>query len=137
MLKKIAVALAAGLVLGASMTAAQTTNTLRGLAPEDLYIGAAVSVPSLRNDPTYVETLTREFNLVTPENVMKMETIQPQRGVFDFTPSRRTGRLRRSERDGGSRAHTGLAQSASRLVRELATSPVTRRSNCCATTSTR
>ncbi len=85
MLKKIALALAAMLVLGASMTTAQATNTLRGLAPEGVHIGAAVSVPALRSDETYAATLAREFNLVTPENVMKMETIQPQRGVFDFT----------------------------------------------------
>jgi len=47
-------------------------------------IGAAVAVQPLRDVPLYGETLAREFNMLTPENVMKPMYIQPERGVFKF-----------------------------------------------------
>ncbi len=89
LISKLALIGVAALALGASVISAQDppAATLRGLVPDGFHIGAAVSVPSLHNDATYAATLAREFNLVTPENVMKMETIQPQRGVFDFAPA--------------------------------------------------
>ncbi|MEQ8974463.1 MAG: endo-1,4-beta-xylanase [Coleofasciculus sp. C1-SOL-03] len=60
--------------------------TLRSLAQEqNVHIGAAVSINALRNDPTYREVLAREFNMVTPENVMKIKPIHPERDRYDFT----------------------------------------------------
>ena len=60
--------------------------TLRDLADRDnIHIGAAVAIPALRNDTVYADTLAREFNLVTPENVMKMDTIHPAQDRFDFS----------------------------------------------------
>ncbi len=87
LIHKLALIVVALVLLSASVISAQDTPSysLRGLAPEGFHIGAAVSIPSLKNDETYAATLAREFNMVTPENVMKMETIQPQRGTFSFT----------------------------------------------------
>jgi endo-1,4-beta-xylanase len=47
-------------------------------------IGAAVAMHPLRDVPLYGETLAREFNMLTPENVMKPMYVQPERGVFKF-----------------------------------------------------
>jgi len=49
-----------------------------------LAIGTAVNIHALRNDPTYRETLAREYNMVTPENSLKMRATQPQQGQFSF-----------------------------------------------------
>ncbi len=75
-------------LMGVSGVSAQDapTDSLGELAARsDFYVGAAVSIPLLRNDAVYAETLARQFNMVTPENVMKMETLQPERGRFDFS----------------------------------------------------
>ncbi|GAA2441433.1 endo-1,4-beta-xylanase [Streptomyces macrosporus] len=48
-------------------------------------IGTAVDMSALADDATYRETVAKEFNSVTAENVMKWEVVQPERGVYDFT----------------------------------------------------
>ncbi|MCS6815084.1 MAG: endo-1,4-beta-xylanase, partial [Cyanobacteria bacterium] len=50
-----------------------------------LFIGAAVAIRPLREQPQYHDTLVREFNVVTPENVMKFSLIHPERDRYDFT----------------------------------------------------
>jgi endo-1,4-beta-xylanase len=57
---------------------------LRDLARRPL-IGTAVDMGALANDPTYKAAIGREFNIVTPENVMKWESVEPQQGVTDFS----------------------------------------------------
>jgi endo-1,4-beta-xylanase len=47
-------------------------------------IGSAVDTRVLATDPAYRAVLEREFSSVTPENVMKWEVVEPQRGVFDY-----------------------------------------------------
>jgi endo-1,4-beta-xylanase len=65
--------------------AAQTEPTLRELADQrGFVIGTAVAVAPLLSTPLYAETLAREFNAVTAENVMKWDSIQPGRGVFTY-----------------------------------------------------
>lgn len=89
---------AAGLLLGIGVSAAQDTTApeaestpqadalpLRELAARsNLYIGAAVHTTHLDN-PEFVETLAREFNMITPENEAKACEVQPELGRFDFT----------------------------------------------------
>jgi endo-1,4-beta-xylanase len=53
----------------------------------DLRIGTAVDMNALENDATYRDRIATEFNSVTAENVMKWETIEPQRGQLDFGPA--------------------------------------------------
>ncbi|WP_405866167.1 non-reducing end alpha-L-arabinofuranosidase family hydrolase [Streptomyces sp. NBC_00005] len=50
------------------------------------YFGAAVAAGKL-GDSTYSTILDREFNMVTPENEMKWDTIEPSRGSFNFGPA--------------------------------------------------
>jgi endo-1,4-beta-xylanase len=56
-------------------------------AKRHLRFGTAVNVDALASDPAYRTVLSREFSSVTPENAMKWESIEPTRGVLDFTAS--------------------------------------------------
>ena len=62
---------------------------LRGLrhlaVRHDLLVGSAVDMGALASDPRYGEVLRREFSTVTAENVMKWDSVEPERGVSDFT----------------------------------------------------
>ncbi|MFI9330971.1 endo-1,4-beta-xylanase [Kitasatospora sp. NPDC052868] len=49
------------------------------------YFGTAVAAGRL-GDSTYSTILDREFNMITPENEMKWDTIEPSRGSFNFGP---------------------------------------------------
>jgi endo-1,4-beta-xylanase len=60
--------------------------TLRDLAQSHkVLVGAAVNVGALSSDKTYADVLGKQFNVVTPENVMKFDATEPQQGVYDFT----------------------------------------------------
>jgi len=93
-----------GLVLGASTSGSSpaladghdrrdpptpiTQRSLRELAqPIGLRIGTAVDMNALAIDPTYRDTIARQFNSVTAENVMKWDTLEPQQGVFNYGPA--------------------------------------------------
>ena len=66
---------------------ANPAPTLRGLADSrGLYIGAAV-FPEGLSDPAYASLLSKEFNILTPENVMKWNLIHPEAERFDFAPA--------------------------------------------------
>ena len=59
---------------------------LRDLAQaQHKLIGSAVDTSVLASDAAYRAVLAREFSSVTPENVMKWQLVEPQRGVFDYT----------------------------------------------------
>src|SRR4051794_27420321 len=64
--------------------AQETANALRDLAAQkNFYIGAALYTPHW-NDPGYVDTFAREFNMLTPENEAKFCELQAEQGQFDF-----------------------------------------------------
>lgn len=59
--------------------------TLRSLAQARHFLfGTAVDADALQYDKQYATVLGREFNIVTPENVMKFDATNPQPGVFTF-----------------------------------------------------
>jgi len=61
-------------------------DSLRDLAARrGLSIGAAVAISPLQSDDSYAQTLAREFNLLTAENVMKFGPLRPARDRFDFS----------------------------------------------------
>src|SRR3569623_730399 len=67
-------------------TFALAADGIRSLArTAGIRFGTAVNVEALGTDAAYSKLLTREFDLVTPENAMKFSVIQPERGRFDFT----------------------------------------------------
>jgi len=45
-----------------------------------------VNMDALANDPVYNARVGSEFNSVTPENVMKWDTIEPTQGTLNFAP---------------------------------------------------
>ncbi|MBV6703212.1 endo-1,4-beta-xylanase, partial [Kitasatospora aureofaciens] len=86
----------AACLLASSVTAAATASpaahaaggTTLGAAAADSgrYFGTAVASGRL-GDPTYSAIADREFTMVTPENEMKWDTIEPSRGSFNFAPA--------------------------------------------------
>nr|WP_277606068.1 endo-1,4-beta-xylanase [Glycomyces sp. L485] len=75
----------AGFLLSSQFAHAQ--STLRAAATAiGKDIGVAVDVGKLQNDSTYRNLVATEFNSVTAENVMKMDTVQPSQGQFNFGP---------------------------------------------------
>jgi len=86
-----ATGLMAGTVLaltGAASPAAHAASGTLGAAAADSgrYFGTAVAAGKLGNS-TYSTILDREFNMITPENEMKWDTIEPSRGNFNFGPA--------------------------------------------------
>jgi endo-1,4-beta-xylanase len=72
------------LILFLSATATTPFLNLRQAAdPAHLLVGAAVR-PSLFSEAAYSETLSREFNMVEPEDAMKWWTVRPNAGTFNF-----------------------------------------------------
>src|ERR1051326_4002737 len=61
------------------------TQTLGVLGHVDgVFVGTAVDMTALDNEPTYRARVASEFSSVTPENVMKWQLVEPTRGVLDF-----------------------------------------------------
>ncbi len=67
------------------VTPTETEVSLRTLAEKrGILIGAAVDMRALHSDRTYREVLSREFNAVMPENVMKFAAVHPQPNEYNF-----------------------------------------------------
>jgi endo-1,4-beta-xylanase len=103
---RLAVLVAAAITLAAApaATAKAKDRGLRDVARRPL-VGTAVDMSALANDPTYKAAIAREFNTVTPENVMKWETVEPQQGVTDFSQGDALVRFARANRQ-AVRGHT-------------------------------
>ncbi|MFE9412095.1 non-reducing end alpha-L-arabinofuranosidase family hydrolase [Streptomyces sp. NPDC006704] len=52
------------------------------------YFGTAIAAGRL-GDPTYTSIADREFNMITPENEMKWDAVEPSRGDFRFAAADR------------------------------------------------
>lgn len=79
-----AAAVVAGVVTLLPSAGAATLGTQA--APSGRYFGTAVAAGRL-GDSTYSAILDREFNMITPENEMKWDAIEPSRGNFNFGPA--------------------------------------------------
>lgn len=67
-------------------TSASAAGSLGAAAAQSgRYFGTAVAASKLGNS-TYSGILDREFNMVTAENEMKWDTVEPSRGSFNFGP---------------------------------------------------
>lgn len=64
--------------------------SLRELAAhKGFFFGTAIHNPAALGDPHYARILAREFSIVSPENVMKWDTVEPEHGLEDFTAAQR------------------------------------------------
>jgi endo-1,4-beta-xylanase len=67
-----------------------TVATLRELAPlTGRLLGSAAEVEHLDPDPTYQQTLVREFDSLTPQSALKWGVIHPEPERWDFDPADR------------------------------------------------
>ncbi|MBB1243366.1 endo-1,4-beta-xylanase [Streptomyces durbertensis] len=90
--RTVAVGLSAAAVLAGVVTllpsSAGAANLATQASPSGRYFGTAVAAGRL-GDSAYTAIADREFNMITPENEMKWDHIQPSRGTFNFGPSDR------------------------------------------------
>lgn len=49
-----------------------------------IWIGVAVAVEPLRQDPRYAQTVREEFSVLTPEDAMKWDALRPSQESYDF-----------------------------------------------------
>jgi endo-1,4-beta-xylanase len=60
--------------------------TLKDAFKDDFLIGCAVNQSQFEGDsPREAEIVAQQFNSITPENVLKWESVHPSPGEFDFT----------------------------------------------------
>ncbi len=72
------------------MSAAAETPALKDLAPKGLHIGVAINqAQSDGRDQKALAIVTRQFNQVSPENVLKWEAVHPEPERYDFAPADR------------------------------------------------
>ncbi|MFD5407898.1 endo-1,4-beta-xylanase [Streptomyces griseorubiginosus] len=77
--------LGAATALVTSPPAHAAESTLGAAAAQSgRYFGTAIASGRL-GDSAYTSIANREFNMVTPENEMKIDATEPQRGQFNFT----------------------------------------------------
>ncbi|WP_136517865.1 endo-1,4-beta-xylanase [Cellulomonas telluris] len=76
---------AATLAVALAVPASAAGSTLQAAAAESgRYFGTAIAASRL-NDATYTTIANREFNMITAENEMKMDAMQPSRGQFNWS----------------------------------------------------
>ena len=84
----MAAAAASVLALAGTATADEAStsaSTLRALGAQvDLRIGTAAN-PSDLSDPALSQITADQFSVLTPENEMKWQVVEPQQGNFDWT----------------------------------------------------
>ncbi|MEU9000720.1 non-reducing end alpha-L-arabinofuranosidase family hydrolase [Streptomyces sp. NPDC048551] len=91
--RTLTIGLSAAALVGGVMTllpssAGAATPLGTQAAPSGRYFGTAVAAGRL-GDATYAALADREFNMITPENEMKWDAIEPSRGNFNFGPADR------------------------------------------------
>jgi len=89
-------AVAAALLAAVSAAAAEPP-TLKSLAPPGLRIGVALNQKqSDGKDAAALAIVTRHFNQVSPENLLKWEAVHPEPDRYDFGPADRYVEIGRS-----------------------------------------
>src|SRR5262245_10225721 len=78
------------LMAGLLTVNARAQQTLKDAFQKDFFIGAALN-PSVfcESNAAAVALVKRQFNSISPENVLKWEVVHPEPGKFDFTLSDR------------------------------------------------
>jgi endo-1,4-beta-xylanase len=87
------------------------------------------------NDDAYRGVLRREFDIATPENAMKWDTIHPRPHRYHFADARSHRRDGPAKPHAGPRPHARLARAESAVARQSADVAPPGRSRSCARTS--
>jgi endo-1,4-beta-xylanase len=86
--RRITIGLVGILALAGSLLIPGTSDAATTLASaaeaRGRYFGTAISAGKL-SDPVYTTIAAREFDMVTPENELKIDATEPNRGRFTFT----------------------------------------------------
>src|SRR3954471_23030001 len=94
---------------GAASGATPDSPPLGALAaPIGLKIGTAVAPDDLHNR-AYAKIAGQQFNVVTPENELKWETVEPTRGTYDWSAADRLPALGPGDRAAGPGTRAPLA----------------------------
>jgi endo-1,4-beta-xylanase len=76
------------LVVFTMNTLAAEKSTLKEVYHDAFKVGVALNVEvSSGQDTKWIPILTKHFNSITPENVMKAEVVNPEPGVYNFKPA--------------------------------------------------
>ncbi len=68
----------------------QVQSTLKDVFKDDFYIGAALSLNQISgNEPNALALVEKQFNSITPENILKWEEIHPEPNKYNFEPADR------------------------------------------------
>ncbi len=81
----ITVGLMTGCTSTKKITSSSTTASLKDVYKNDFLIGAALSSQQIEEkEPNAAELVPKEFNAITPENIMKAEIIHPEWDRYNF-----------------------------------------------------
>jgi len=63
---------------------------LKDVFKDDFYIGAALSLNQISgNEPEAIALVEKQFNSITPENILKWEEVHPEPNKYNFAPADR------------------------------------------------
>jgi endo-1,4-beta-xylanase len=64
----------------------QPTDSIKTLKETSPFpFGAALDISKIKNNPTYIDLVKKEFNSITAENAMKMENLSPSKDNYYWT----------------------------------------------------
>ena len=73
------------LVAACARTTPESATSLKEALSHDFHVGAAVNAAQFTGrDTAGVAIVKTQFNTITPENVLKWESVHPRPGVYDF-----------------------------------------------------
>ena len=72
----------------ATQTATEAPTTLKEAFKDEFYVGAALNGRQVSgNDAQAVALIEKQFNTISPENLLKWESVHPQPDVYNFEPA--------------------------------------------------
>ncbi len=75
-------------IMSSDYVLAEEQDALKDVYRDAFKVGVAINEDiSSGNDKTWSPILFKHFNAITAENVMKAETVNPKRGVYNFQPA--------------------------------------------------
>jgi endo-1,4-beta-xylanase len=80
----VSTAIVAGAALAVQPAVAHQDVALKDLMPKGMVIGVAINQPFDRVDTAAVDIITKQFNQISPDNVLKFQSTQPAADRYTF-----------------------------------------------------